>query len=125
VPPLYTNNRLLAVREFSPPAEHGSAYDIATGNIDTDPALTLDTRRGTGYYKVPSLLGVWYRGPFQHSGRVSALEDWFDAARLKDDYHPTGFRGLADKPVPVRGHEFGVRLGAEDKRALIAFLKTL
>jgi hypothetical protein len=124
-PPLYTNNRLLPVRGYDVPAADRARYDIAPRVIDTDPVLTLDTRRGTGYYKVPSLLGVWYRGPFQHSGRVQTLEDWFDVRRLSGDYHPTGFRGLDDKPVPVPGHEFGVRLGEEDKRALIAFLKTL
>jgi hypothetical protein len=29
------------------------------------------------------------------------------------------------KKSPVKSHEFGLRLSAEDKRALIAFLKTL
>lgn len=37
-------------------------------SIGSDPTLTLWTRRGTGFYKVPSLLGVWYRGPFEHNG---------------------------------------------------------
>jgi hypothetical protein len=124
-PPLYTNNRLLPVSSFSVPAEHRSKYDIAKFRIDTDPALTLETRRGTGYYKVPSLLGVWYRGPFQHSGRIQTLEDWFDAARLRDDYRPTGFQGRDRKPAPVHGHEFGIRLSASEKKALIAFLRTL
>ena len=53
-----------------------------SASIDTDPTLTLRTRRGTGYYKVPSLRGLWYRGPLEHSGSVATLEDWFDAARL-------------------------------------------
>ncbi len=35
-------------------------------SVGTDPFLALKTRRGTGYYKVPSLKGVWYRGPFEH-----------------------------------------------------------
>jgi hypothetical protein len=30
-------------------------------SVGTDPGLTMKTRRGTGYYKVPSLKGVWYR----------------------------------------------------------------
>jgi hypothetical protein len=45
----------------------------------------METRRGTGYYKVPSLRGVWYRGPFEHNGSVATLEDWFDPSRLRDD----------------------------------------
>jgi len=36
------------------------------------------TRKGTGYYKVPSLRGLWYRGPYEHDGSVATLEDWFD-----------------------------------------------
>ncbi len=51
----------------------------------------MNTRRGTGYYKVPSLLGVWYRTPLGHGGWVSSLEEWFDPKRLGDDYVPSGF----------------------------------
>lgn len=56
---------------------------------------------------------------------VATLEDWFDPNRLKDDYVPTGFVGYDVKTRAVKGHEFGLELSAEDKRALIAFLKTL
>src|SRR5213595_3379741 len=52
-PPWYTNNKLLPVRGFAVPAGHRNTYDISTRTIDTDPALTMETRRGTGYYKVP------------------------------------------------------------------------
>ena len=76
------------------------------------------------YYKVPSLKGVWYRGPFEHSGSVMTLEDWFDPARLRNDYVPTGYRGHTKTRV-VKGHEFGLGLTASDKAALVAFLKTL
>jgi hypothetical protein len=37
-----------------------SLHDIHM-SVDTDPGLALSTRNGTGYYKVPSLKGVWYR----------------------------------------------------------------
>jgi hypothetical protein len=74
---------------------------------------------------VPSLKGVWYRSPFEHNGSVATLEDWFDPNRLKDDYVPTGFKGFGVKTRAVRGHEFGLKLPAEEKQALIAFLKTL
>jgi hypothetical protein len=94
--------------------------------VGTDPTLALKTRRGTGYYKVPSLKGVWYRGPLEHSGSVATLEDWFDPRRLRDDYVPTGFKGGGGvKTRAVKGHEFGLKLSAEDRKALIAFLKTL
>lgn len=56
---------------------------------------------------------------------VATLEDWFDPKRLRDDYVPTGFKGYGVKTRAVKRHEFGLQLSAEDKRALIAFLKTL
>jgi hypothetical protein len=56
---------------------------------------------------------------------VATLEDWFDRARLRDDYVPTGFLGHDRKTRAVRGHEFGMDLSDNDKRALIAFLRTL
>jgi hypothetical protein len=56
---------------------------------------------------------------------VATLEDWFDLRRLRDDYVPTGFKGYGVKNRSVKGHEFGLTLSAEDKVALIAFLKTL
>ncbi|MGH9660514.1 MAG: hypothetical protein ACRD96_18330, partial [Bryobacteraceae bacterium] len=62
--PLYTNNRLTPVSGFQPPHEHLSLFEILPVSVGTDPELALKTRRGTGYYKVPSLKGVWYRGPF-------------------------------------------------------------
>ena len=94
-------------------------------SIGTDPTLTMQTRRGTGYYKVPSLRGVWYRGPFEHNGSVATLEDWFDPDRLRDDYVPTAWKGYSVKTRAVKGHEFGLKLNTTDKQALIAFLKTL
>jgi hypothetical protein len=123
--PLYTNNRLTPAEGFRVPEEHQKNYDILPVVVGTDPYLTLKTRRGTGYYKVPSLKGVWYRGPFEHNGSVAALEDWFDPRRLNADYVPTGFLGAGVKTPAVKGHLFGLDLSAEDRGALIAFLKTL
>jgi hypothetical protein len=124
-PPLYTNNKLTPVDGFTPPANHYQLYDIFDVSVETNPELALYTRRGTGYYKVPSLLGVWYRGPFGHSGNVATLEDWFDKRRLEDTYVPTGFRPAFLQTMAVKGHEFGLDITTEEKQALIAFLKTL
>lgn len=96
--PLYTNNQLMTARA-----------------IGTDPELAMRSRHGTGYYKVPSLKGVWYRGPFGHGGASPTLEDWLDPVRLKG--------GGSRKAVP--GHEYGLRLNPRERSALIAFLKTL
>jgi hypothetical protein len=124
-PPLYTNNKLTPTRGFQPRPGDLERFDIMPISVGTDPTLALKTRRGTGYYKVPSLKGVWYRGPFEHNGSVTRLEDWFDARRLRDDYTPSGWKGAGVKTRAVKGHEFGLNLSREDKRALIAFLKTL
>jgi hypothetical protein len=124
-PPVYTSNKLLPARGFQIPAEHLGKYDVLDVRIDTDPRLTLQTRRGTGYYKIPSLRGLWYRGPFEHNGSVATLEDWFDERRLSDDYVPSGFVGYGVKTRAVPGHQFGLKLSADDKKALIAFLKTI
>jgi len=124
-PPLYTSNQLVPAEGFTPPADHYKRYDILDVRVGTDPTLTMATRRGTGYYKIPSLKGVWYRGPFEHSGSVATLEDWFNPARLKDDYVPTGFVGFGVKSRAVKGHPYGLNLSADNRAALIAFLKTL
>lgn len=123
--PLYTNNMLTPAPGFVVPQEHKRDYDVMPASVGADPTLTLRTRRGTGYYKVPSLKGLWYRGPFEHNGSVTTLEDWFDPARLREDYIPTGWKGYGVKTRAVPGHEFGLRLAPADKKALMAFLKTL
>jgi hypothetical protein len=124
-PPLYTNNKLTPADGFVIPEEHRKQFDIVDRSVGTDPNSALNTRRGTGYYRVPSLKGVSYRGPFEHNGSVATLEDWFDSQRLLDDYVPTGHLGYGFKTRAVTGHRFGLSLSAEDKKALIAFLKTL
>jgi hypothetical protein len=125
-PPLYTNNKLTPVDGFAIPRSHLSRYDIYEFSLGTDPGLSLETRRGTGYYKVPSLKGVWYRGPLEHNGSVATLEDWFDPKRLSDHYVPTGWKGPPGTTQrAVRGHLFGLNLPPEDRAALIAFLRTL
>lgn len=124
-PPLYSNNKLTPAVGFEIPRDHSKKYDILNVAVGTDPALTTQTRRGTGYYKVPSLRGVWYREYFGHSGWCKTLEDWFDPARLRDDYVPTGALPYGVRTQAVKGHEFGLRLSATDRKALVAFLKTL
>jgi hypothetical protein len=124
-PPLYTNNKLMPAPGFTVPEDHRAKYDVLPMSVGTDPDLTLKTRRGTGYYKVPSLKGVWYRSMFGHSGWCATLEDWFDPNRVDDDYVPTGFKPYGVKAYSVKGHPFGLDLSAKEKADLIAFLKTL
>ncbi|MDQ6704724.1 MAG: hypothetical protein M3Z85_02035, partial [Acidobacteriota bacterium] len=124
-PPLFTSNKLVPADGFGVPADHRTRFDLLETHVGVDPRYALQTHKGTGYYKVPSLKGVWYRGPLEHNGSVAQLEDWFDPARLRDDYVPTGFKGFDNKKRGVQGHTFGLTLPAGEKDALIAFLRTL
>jgi mono/diheme cytochrome c family protein len=122
-PPLYTNNRLTPAEGFTPPADANG--DVMSTSIGTDPGLALLTRKGTGYYKVPSLKGLWYRGHFLHDGSVGSLEEMFDPDRLSDTHEPGGFTPPGSPTRAIRGHEFGLTLTAEERAQLIAFLRTL
>jgi mono/diheme cytochrome c family protein len=124
-PPLYTNNKLTLAVGFTPPKDQMKFLDILPVSVGTDPDLALKTRKGTGYYKVPSLKGVWYRGHFLHDGSLTTLEEMFNPDRLRDDFVPTGFVGFKLKTRAVKGHEFALSLPSKEKQALIAFLKTL
>lgn len=124
-PPDYTNNKLTLATGFEPPEDHYKRFDIMEVEVGTDPTLALETGRSTGYYKVPSLKGVWYRGPLEHNGSVASLEDWFDPERTREDYIPTGFRGYRVEHRAIEGHPFGLGLGVMERDELVAFLKTL
>lgn len=126
-PPLYTNNMLIPVAGFTPPKDDPvtARLHIMRFPIGTDPSLALRTRKGTGYYKVPSLKGLWYRSLIEHSGSIATLEEWFDRKRLREDYVPSGWKAPGKKTRAVPGHEFGMDLSNDDKRALVAFLRTL
>ncbi len=107
-PPLYTNNKLVTAAE-----------------VGLDPRYTQATHKATGFYKVPSLTGLWYRGPLGHNGQAATIEDWLDPARLHPDYIPTAFAGYDGRTRSIPGHPFGLDLRAADRRDLIAFLRTL
>jgi hypothetical protein len=54
------------------------------------------------------------------------LEDWFEPKRLEEGNASAGSKGPPNSTArAVQGHEFGLDSSAEDKAALIAFLKTL
>jgi mono/diheme cytochrome c family protein len=100
-----------------------------------------------GYVAVP-LDGLWLRAPYLHNGSVPSLTDLLTPpeARPKnfyrgyDVYDPVKVGFIYDSPeaerVGVRydttlpgnsnaGHEYGMDLSSEEKRALIEYLKTL
>ena len=99
-------------------------------------------------YNPPFLDGIWLRAPYLHNGSVPTLRalldppaqrpalfwrgydvydpkdvgfDWrSDEARRVGTPHDTALRGNSN-----RGHEFGTRLPAREKEALLEYLKTL
>jgi hypothetical protein len=125
VPPLYTNNKLTLAKGFTPPKDVPSTLDILAMSVGTDPALALKTRKGTGYYKVPSLKGLWYRGHYLHDGSVASLEEMFDPDRLSETHVPGGFTPPDKRQHAIKGHEFGLKLAPAERLQLIAFLRTL
>ena len=124
-PPLYTNNKLTLAEGFTPPKDVPKTLGIMPLSVGTDPGAALGTRKGTGYYKVPSLKGVWYRGHYLHDGSAASLEEMFDPDRLKETHVPGGFIPPDKKNNAIKGHEYGLKLSAEERQELIAFLKTL
>ena len=125
VPPSYTSGRLTLARGWQPPAGHPNRDDVMAISVGTDSGLSLETRKGTGFYKIPSLRGVWNRPFLLHDGSLASLEDMFDPARLDPQYRPKGWNppGVTTRAVP--GHTFGLSLAPDDKAALLAFLRTL
>ncbi len=125
VPPLYTNNKLTLAEGFTPPKNSPASLDVLPITVGTDPGLALATRKGTGYYKVPSLRGVWYRGHYLHDGSAASLEEMFDPERLKPSYVPEGWLPPGAKTRAIKGHEFGLKLDPAERQQLLAFLRTL
>ena len=124
-PPLYTSNKLTLAAGYTPLNNPPATLDILRLSLGTDPGLALKTRKGTGYYKVPSLKGLWYRGHYLHDGSVASLEEMFDPGRLTDSHKPGGFIPVGETTHAIRGHEFGLRLSPPERERLIAFLRTL
>jgi hypothetical protein len=125
-PPAFTNGKLAPVDGFEVPPNHPNATDIQTGPlVGTDPGLALRTRKGTGFYKIPSLRGLWYRPRLLHDASIASLEELFDPARLKPDHVGEGWRPPGVKARAIPGHAFSLRLPADEKAALLAFLRSL
>jgi cytochrome c peroxidase len=72
-----------------------------------------------GKYKTPTLRNIELTAPYMHDGRIKTLEE------VLDHYH-TGVKSSASlDSVLAKGKTKGILLTANDKKAIIAFLKTL
>jgi hypothetical protein len=104
-------------------------------------------RKTDGYVAVP-LDGVWLRGPYLHNGSVPSLVDLLAPPESRpkafyrgyDLFDPARVGFVSDGPIAQRvgtpydttlagnsnrGHTYGTSLTADEKRALVEFLKTL
>ena len=123
-PPFYTNNRLTLALGYHPSDSIMRLTGAMNISVGTDPNLALKTRKGTGFYRVPSLRMVWMEAALLHDGSIGSLEEMFNPARLQPDFRSSNWAPIT-KPHAVEGHPFGLKLAPADRAALIAFLRTL
>ena len=100
-----------------PPSFAGPPVSLAS--IGADDAIGRSSSRGTGTWRVPSLVGVASRGLLFHDGSLADPADVLDPARLAPSY--TGGR----RPGAVTEHRFGLELDAGARADLLAYLRTL
>jgi hypothetical protein len=93
-PPLYSNGKLTPVEGFRVPDDHRTKYDILPVTVGTDPGLALKTRRGTGYYKVPSLKASGVGKCFRTTALAPRLKTGSIRAALGTITCQQGFSGL-------------------------------
>jgi hypothetical protein len=56
---------------------------------------------------------------------LTSLEEMFDPARHRPDFEPRGWSPYGIERRSIPGHPFGLDLPANEKQALIAFLRSL
>jgi cytochrome c peroxidase len=99
-------------------------YQFKNNGLDTtfrDMGRAAVTGRAAdrGKFKTPSLRNVELTGPYMHDGRYKTLEE------VIEHYNTGVHRSDTLDPNIAKHPDEGLRLSASDKRALVAFLKTL
>lgn len=123
-PPFYTSNKLTIAKGYEPTETQRHELDIINVSVGTDPGLALKTRKGTGFYRVPSLRNVWMDACFLHDGSIGSLDEMFNPDRMKPDFRSSNW-STGTPSHAVEGHPFGLTLKPEERTDLVAFLKTL
>ena len=121
-----------------------AAYNVFAAGYAWD----FEAFRKTNGYVAVQLDGVWLRAPYLHNGSVPSLEELLEPPdrrrasfyRGYDVYDPARVGFISEGDAARRtgalyethqpgngnaGHLYGVQLTAEEKKALIEFLKTL
>jgi hypothetical protein len=131
------------VGRIMPLAEIGTEPDAAV-------ARSAGAADGAVGYVVPHLDGIWLRGPYLHNGSVPTIRDLLTPAKQRPtvffrgydvlDSENLGFLSARNDKLAERrglrfdttrkgngnqGHEYGADLAEDQKKHLIAFLKTL
>lgn len=72
-----------------------------------------------GLFRIPSLRNIAVTGPYMHDGRFNTLEE------VIDHYNGGVHRTSTLDPNLAKHPETGLQLSGDDRKALVAFLKTL
>jgi cytochrome c peroxidase len=109
---------------FSAPDDPGGAYGAptvaGTANIGLDKSYA-DNGKGNGKFRIPSLRNIELSAPYMHDGRFTTLEAVIDHYSRGIQAHPHLDANLKDGS----GQPKRMNFTAEEKDALIAFLRTL
>jgi len=110
------------------PGNPGPLTSFATSNgLDAESTDDLGVNEATGNpndigkFKVPSLKNIALRPPYMHDGRFVTLEEVIDHYSSGIENHPNLISPLVNPSGEVGQFNFT----AEEKEALVAFLKTL
>jgi cytochrome c peroxidase len=109
---------------FVPNAIHNNGLE----NPSIDPGFGAVTGLASdiGKFKVPSLRNIELTAPYMHDGRMATLEEVVEFYNSGVQPHPNLAPQLRNPPgSPGAGQPRRLNLTAEQKAALVAFLKTL
>lgn len=104
---------------FTAPGARNNGLDLVSADLGKG-AITGNPNNN-GEFKVPSLRNVEKSAPYMHDGRFNTLEEVIE-------HYSTGVKNSATLSPPLRQPDGQVRLlnlNANQKAALVAFLKTL
>lgn len=81
----------------------------------------VDKGKNNGGFRIPSLRNIGLTGPYMHDGRFASLDQVVDHYNSGIQAHPE----LDPKFIDKDGKPLKMNLNAIEKKALVAFLKTL
>ena len=98
---------------------HNNGLDQASALKDSGRAQVTHVASDEGKFATPSLRNVALTAPYMHDGRFNTLDEVVE-------HYDHGVRNSATLDPNIAKHPAsGLNLSAADKRALVAFLKTL